>query len=86
MRGSRWVGEHPDEAADLALEAKLWSGDKASLLKELGGHMWMPGVKQARAHIKVYIHEWVARGLLPPDTDEAAFFERLFPELLPELN
>ncbi|MDR0550010.1 MAG: hypothetical protein LBI10_11470 [Deltaproteobacteria bacterium] len=86
IRGARWTGENKDQAADLGLDKKLWPGDRQSLVGELGRYMWMPGVSQAKEHLKTYIHEGIGRGKLPAQTDEKAFFDKVFIQLLPDLN
>jgi hypothetical protein len=86
IRGAMWVGGNKGAAADLGLSHSLWPGDRESLLSEIDSYMWMPGVRHAKEHLRVYIHEWVARGLFPAGTDEGVLFESLFIQALPDVN
>ncbi|MDR1039971.1 MAG: hypothetical protein LBR80_07350 [Deltaproteobacteria bacterium] len=86
IRGAARTGEDVAKAARLATEAGIWEGEAKGLEKELSRYMWMPGVAHAKEHLKVYIREWVKRGLLPQETDEAVFFGGLFIQALPDLN
>jgi ABC-type nitrate/sulfonate/bicarbonate transport system substrate-binding protein len=86
IRGAIWAGENTDAAADLGIRLALWEGDKAELVALINSFMWMPGVKHAKEHIKLYIHEWVARGLFPGETDENKIFEAIFIQALPDVN
>ncbi|MDR1873007.1 MAG: hypothetical protein LBS60_13995 [Deltaproteobacteria bacterium] len=86
IRGARWTGENKEKAAQLAVDQKLWSGEVSDLVGELGRYMWMPGVNQVKDHLKSYIHEGIGRGSLPANTDEKAFFEKIFVQLLPDLS
>jgi ABC-type nitrate/sulfonate/bicarbonate transport system substrate-binding protein len=86
IRGAKWTGENREKAAKLGVEKKLWKGDEKSLGLELRRYMWMPGVNQAKEHLKTYIHEGIGRGSLPAGTDEKAFFEKIFVQVLPDLS
>jgi hypothetical protein len=65
IRGARWVGENPESAAKLLAGKPLTEGHKYTE-SEISGfiknYMWMPGVKQAADHRKVYIRHWSALG------------------------
>jgi ABC-type nitrate/sulfonate/bicarbonate transport system substrate-binding protein len=86
IRGAIWVGENIEEAAEIGIKNGIWSGDKESLEEELKRYMWMPGVKHAKEHLKIYIHEWIARGLFPKGTNENELFDKIFIQALPDLN
>jgi ABC-type nitrate/sulfonate/bicarbonate transport system substrate-binding protein len=86
IRGAIWVGENIEAAAEIGIKNKVWSGDKESLVAELKRYMWMPGVKHAKEHLKVYIHEWIARGLFPKGTNENEVFDKIFIQALPDVN
>jgi hypothetical protein len=86
IRGATWVGENKEAAAELGLRHSIWQGDKGTLFAEIDSYMWMPGVKHAKEHIRLYIREWVERGLFPADTDEDSLYETLFIQVLPDLN
>jgi NitT/TauT family transport system substrate-binding protein len=86
IRGARFVGENPDQAADLAISKGLWRGSKEALVNELTGYMWMPGVSHAKEHLRYYIHEGIDRGVYGSDLDEKTIFERVFIGVLPDLN
>ncbi|MDR1577741.1 MAG: ABC transporter substrate-binding protein [Deltaproteobacteria bacterium] len=86
IRGARWVGENKDQAAQLGVAQKIWPGSKAELVGEIGRYMWMPGVSQAREHLKTYLHQGIKRGALPANVDEKILFEKVFVQLLPDFR
>jgi hypothetical protein len=86
IRGAIWVGENQRAAADLGLKHFLWEGSRESLETEIASFMWMPGVKHAKEHLTVYIHEWTERGIFPAGSDESKIFDSLFLQALPDLN
>jgi hypothetical protein len=84
IRGAKWVGENQGAAAQLGLAKGLWSSSAAA--EKLSAYMWMPRVSQAKEHLKIYIHQWRARQLIAPDTDESQFFNQIFWQALPDLT
>ncbi|MDR1609210.1 MAG: hypothetical protein LBT38_12510 [Deltaproteobacteria bacterium] len=86
IRGARWVGDNKEKAARLGLDKKFWTGSQDDLEGEIGRYMWMPGVSQAREHLKTYIHEGLKNGGLPAKTEEKSFFEKVFVQLLPDFS
>ncbi|MDR1086230.1 MAG: hypothetical protein LBP22_15575 [Deltaproteobacteria bacterium] len=85
IRGARWIGENPKIAALLAADNGL-TEDPDSFQAELGSFMWMPGISQAKMHLKAYIKEGILRGSLPTDLDAEDFFEEIFVQVLPDFN
>ncbi|MDR1109313.1 MAG: hypothetical protein LBP92_01110 [Deltaproteobacteria bacterium] len=85
IRGARWIGRNLAAAAGMAKGNGLLPGDAEGIAAELSGYMWMPGVGQARDHLKSYAHEWLARGIVE-GKDEGEVFGRMFLEALPGLD
>ncbi|MDR2198031.1 MAG: hypothetical protein LBR53_00950 [Deltaproteobacteria bacterium] len=84
IRGSAWVSDNKEAAAALAAAKGLASEEEARSV--IFSSMWMPGVRQAVDHLKVYIHEWVQRGIFPANADEKKIFDSLFIPALPGVN
>ncbi|MDR2352501.1 MAG: hypothetical protein LBF22_04935 [Deltaproteobacteria bacterium] len=82
IRGAKWTGENLEEAANLAVQAGI---PPTNILPELQRYMWMPGVKDAKIHALIYIHEGVSQGVLKVQ-DETTFFNQVFFPALPDIN
>jgi ABC-type nitrate/sulfonate/bicarbonate transport system substrate-binding protein len=86
IRGARYLGENEEKAAELAIRENIWKNSKESLIDDFSRYMWMPGVSQAKEHLKYYIHEGLKGGLFPNAPDEKTFFDQVFYQALPEVN
>lgn len=86
MQGVRWVSENGPEAAKLAVGNKYVDLDEEAAVTSISHYMWMPGVRNAQIHLKDYIREQKAQGLLAPETNEDRFFKDIFRQIVPDFN
>lgn len=86
LKAAEWVGENIDEASKIEVDNKYVSTDVNENADFLRGYVWKPGVKNAKENIKFFIHEQKQQGILEASTDEAALFNRIFAEVIPDYN
>jgi ABC-type nitrate/sulfonate/bicarbonate transport system substrate-binding protein len=86
IRGARWIGENQEQAVQLGVREKIWPQETESLIGEIDRFMWMPGIRQAKEHLKIYIRQGLERGIFPAGTEEETVFKNIFVQILPDLS
>jgi NitT/TauT family transport system substrate-binding protein len=86
MQGVKWVAENGAEAARLAVKKEYVDLDEGEAIAAVGDYMWMPGVRNAQIHLKDYIREQKAQGVLPAETNENEFFKDIFKQIVPDFS
>lgn len=84
LRGAEWVGEHPQETAQLEVDKKYVGADVELNAKLLKDYTWKPSVKRAEESVKFFIHEQKSQGILEASTDENELFTKIFAEVIPD--
>jgi NitT/TauT family transport system substrate-binding protein len=83
LKGVDSVAKNPEEAAKIEIDNKYTGGDITLITNLLKGYTWAPGIKRAAQDLRFYIKEQKAQGILLPTTDENAFYNRLFAQVIP---
>lgn len=78
MKGAKWVSEHPDEAAQLAVEKKYVPGNPELISKLLKSYNYVPSVEGGQKALDLAITEMKAIGVLEPNTNEADLKAKAF--------
>ncbi len=86
LKAGEWVGQNPQEAAQIELDNKYVGGDVALNSKLLASYSWNPSVKQAEDNIRYYIKEQKIQGILESTTGEEALYKTIFYEVIPDYN
>ncbi len=86
LKASEWVGQNPQEAAQIEIDNKYIGGDLALNAKLLGEYTWHPGVKQAQENIKYLIKELKSQNILETATNEDDLYQRIFADVIPDFR
>lgn len=81
MRGARWVSEHPEEAAQLAVEKKYIPGDPALIAKLLKSYNYIPSIAGGEKAVERALQEMAAVGILNPNTNITEMKNKIFVHL-----
>jgi len=84
FKASEWVGQHPNEAAEIQVGKKYVSSDVETNAKLLSNYFWNPAVQASADNVKFFVKYQKELGILEASTDEAELFDRLFFEAVPD--
>jgi len=86
LRGTEWVGEHPQEAAQIIVDNNYAGGDVSLHANLLSSYGWQPSINQAKANIQFYIAELKTQGILESSTNADDLYNKVFAEVISNYN
>jgi NitT/TauT family transport system substrate-binding protein len=86
LEGATWVGQNPQQAAQIESDNNYVGGDVSMNAAMLASYTWNPGVLQAENNIKWYISELKAQGILDASTNEDTLYNTIFGQVIPDYN
>lgn len=86
LKAAEWVGENPEEAAQIEIDNKYVGGDVKLNSSLLASYNWEPSIQQAKDNIHYFIEEQKTQGILESGTSEEDLYNRVFAEVIPEYN
>jgi len=86
LKAAEWVGNNPQEAAQISLDNKYVGGDLKLNSELLDSYDWKPSIKQAQNNIKFYIKELKTQGILEAGTNEDDLYKTVFAQVIPDFN
>jgi NitT/TauT family transport system substrate-binding protein len=84
LKAAEWVGQNPQEAAQISIDNKYVGGTVELNARLLGEYGWNPSVAEAKDNIKWYIHELKEQGILEKNTNEESLYGITFAEVIPD--
>lgn len=81
MKGAKYVSEHPDEIAQLAVEKKYVPGNPELISRLLKSYNYIPSVDGGKKALDLAITEMKAIGVLDPNTSEEELKAKAFTPL-----
>jgi NitT/TauT family transport system substrate-binding protein len=86
LKAAVWVGENPQEAAQIAFDNKYIGSNVALNAKLLDSYNWNPGVKLAQENIKYYVTQLKAQGIIDASTNEDELFQKIYGQVITDFN
>jgi NitT/TauT family transport system substrate-binding protein len=84
LKAAQWVGEHPQEAAQIEIEKGYIGGDFELNTRLLGSYDWEPSITKAKDSIRYFITEQKAQGILDSTTNVDELYNRAFAQVVPD--
>ena len=80
--GSRWVGDHPEETAQLEIDKNYVAGTDAGTVSSiLKTYKFAPSAKRLKAALIPGIEKFAKTGFLDPDTDATVLADKVYADL-----
>jgi NitT/TauT family transport system substrate-binding protein len=79
--GAAWVGAHPQEAAQLAVDRKYIDGDVATNAKLLASYEFINDPSRAKASVTTILNAMKEQNILDKTTDVSDFANKVFVDL-----
>jgi NitT/TauT family transport system substrate-binding protein len=86
VRAAEWVGEHPQEAAQIAVDNHYIGGNVDLNARLLASYDWQPSISQAKDNVQYWISEQKAQGILESSTSVDDLYNRAFAEVIADYN
>jgi NitT/TauT family transport system substrate-binding protein len=84
LKAAQWVGEHPEEAAQIEIDRGYVGGDVNLNAQLLASYDWQPSISQAKDNIRYFITEQKAQGILDSGTNVDDLYNRVFAQVVPD--
>lgn len=84
LKAAEWVGEHPQEAAQIELDKEYVGGNVDLNSHLLASYSWEPSISQAKENIRYFITEQKAQGILDSSTSVDDLYNRVFAQVIPD--
>ncbi len=84
LKAAEWVGEHPQEAAQISIDNGYVGGNVELNARLLDSYDWKPSISQAKDNIRYFITEQKAQGILESGTSVDDLYDRVFAQVIPD--
>ena len=84
LKAAEWVGEHPQEAAQIEIDNGYIGGNVDLNAHLLASYNWEPSISQAKENIRYFITEQKAQGVLESTTNIEDLYNRVFAQVIPD--
>ncbi len=82
LKAAKWVGEHPEEAAQIEIDKGYVGGNVDLNARLLASYDWEPSISQAKENIRYFITEQKAQGILESSTNVDDLYNRVFAQVI----
>ncbi|HSV49488.1 MAG TPA: ABC transporter substrate-binding protein [Candidatus Acidoferrales bacterium] len=84
LKAAQWVGEHPEEAAQISIDKGYVGGNTNLNARLLASYDWEPSISKAKDNIRYFITEQKAQGILDSTTNVEDLYNRVFAQVVPD--